>query len=89
MWECFLRLQKQKSGLAHDTEVWFLDSIMVVFSHRPCIAYHRLLITHQGLPLWHSLASCGTESQAKQWFSASQPTIAYSTRLLTEKTNPL
>lgn len=50
--------KNRKSGLAHDTEVWFLDSdsVVVAFSHRPCIAYHCLLITHLGLPLWHKPA---------------------------------
>ncbi|XP_052012017.1 tubulin polyglutamylase complex subunit 2 isoform X1 [Apodemus sylvaticus] len=75
-----------KPGLAHDTEIWFLDRALYWhFLTDTFTAYYRLLITHLGLPQWqYAFTSYGISPQAKQWFSMYKP-ITYNTSLLTEE----
>ncbi|XP_040589983.1 LOW QUALITY PROTEIN: tubulin polyglutamylase complex subunit 2-like [Mesocricetus auratus] len=77
-----------KPGLAHDTEIWFLDRALYWhFLTDTFTAYYRLLITHLGLPQWqYAFTSYGISPQAKQWFSMYKP-ITYNTSLLTEETD--
>ncbi|OBS75925.1 hypothetical protein A6R68_17622 [Neotoma lepida] len=76
------------NGLAHDTEIWFLDRALYWhFLTDTFTAYYRLLITHLGLPQWqYAFTSYGISPQAKQWFSMYKP-ITYNTSLLTEETD--
>lgn len=54
-------------GLAHDTEIWFLDRALYWhFLTDTFTAYYRLLITHLGLPQWqYAFTSYGISPQAK------------------------
>ncbi|XP_052012018.1 tubulin polyglutamylase complex subunit 2 isoform X2 [Apodemus sylvaticus] len=60
-----------KPGLAHDTEIWFLDRALYWhFLTDTFTAYYRLLITHLGLPQWqYAFTSYGISPQAKIWES--------------------
>ncbi|XP_055481394.1 tubulin polyglutamylase complex subunit 2 [Psammomys obesus] len=75
-----------KPGLAHATEIWFLDRALYWhFLTDTFTAYYRLLITHLGLPQWqYAFTRYGISPQAKQWFSMYKP-ITYNTNLLTEE----
>ncbi|CAO2593329.1 Tubulin polyglutamylase complex subunit 2 [Lemmus lemmus] len=59
------------NGLAHDTEICFLDRALYWhFLTDTFTAYYRLLITHLGLPQWqYAFTSYGISPQVKQWFS--------------------
>ncbi|XP_041526090.1 tubulin polyglutamylase complex subunit 2-like [Microtus oregoni] len=78
-----------KPGLAHDTEIWFLDRALYWhFLTDTFTAYYRLLITHLGLPQWqYAFTSYGISPQAKQWFSMYKPITYSNTSLLTEETD--
>ncbi|XP_049990859.1 tubulin polyglutamylase complex subunit 2 [Alexandromys fortis] len=78
-----------KPGLAHDTEIWFLDRALYWhFLTDTFTAYYRLLITHLGLPQWqYAFTSYGISPQAKQWFSMYKPITYNNTSLLTEETD--
>lgn len=81
--ECFPRLQKQEVRISswHRGLVPGLRDGGIFSQTLHCVSSPA---RHPPGSAPLALASCGTDSQAKQWFSASQPITAHSTRLLAE-----
>ncbi|XP_072293839.1 tubulin polyglutamylase complex subunit 2 isoform X2 [Eucyclogobius newberryi] len=60
--------------VAQNSEVWFLDrSLKWHFLTSSFTSYYRLMITHMGLPEWHSSFTPYGPSPQAQWASLYQP----------------